>query len=67
MAELWAPEEAREISCHDKKFNHHTDDSGEPVTAQKTNVVSIALQKYHFGGKIEDRWEGGKTGACGRN
>lgn len=42
LAELRAPEEAGEISCRDKKFNHHTVDSGEPAAAQKTNVVSIA-------------------------
>ena len=44
MAELWASDEAREISSHDAKFDY-TEDSGEPLTKQKSDVVSFIAEK----------------------
>lgn len=55
LAELRAPEEAGEMSRRDKKFNHHTDDSGEPATARKTNVVSMPCRNI----SLEVRWRTG--------
>lgn len=44
MAESWTSDEAGEISCHDEKFDY-TEDNGEPLTKQKTDVVNFTLKK----------------------
>lgn len=64
MAELWTSDEAGEISCHDEKFDY-TEDNGEPLTKQKTDVVNFTLKKQHFGGEEDDTQEGYKTQTYG--